>query len=184
VIDMTDTNKTSNCDMHEALVSYLYNEATPDETRRVESHLKQCSACGEELAAFERVRKMLQQWQLDDMPIVRITPPAERRSALAVLKELFTITPVWVKALGVLSAAMVILAIIGADVSIGRDGFRMQAHLFGRDKNRPDDQQIAKNDTDQPKPLNGLTEPQLREMVSHMILESERKRSEELEEQL
>ncbi|HWX41406.1 MAG TPA: zf-HC2 domain-containing protein [Blastocatellia bacterium] len=181
---MTDTNRTSNCNMHEALVSYLYDEATPEETRRVESHLKQCSACGEELAAFERVRHMLQHWQLDDMPIVRITPPAERRSALALLKELFTIAPVWVKAMGVLTAAMLILAIIGADISIGRDGFRMQAHLPGRDKNRPEDRTIARNDSEQPKPANGMNESQIKEMVSRMILESERKRGEELEQQL
>src|SRR5215831_6205969 len=110
---MNDTNRTSNCNMHEALVSYLYDEATPEEIRSVEVHLKQCSACGEELAAFERVRSMLQQWQLDDMPIVRIAAPAQRRSALAVLREFFTVAPIWVKGLGVVAAAMLVLAVIG-----------------------------------------------------------------------
>src|SRR5260370_9314525 len=123
---MTDTNRIFNCNMHEALVSYLYDEASPDEVHQVEAHLKLCSACEQELAAFERVRTMLQQWQLDDMPIVRITPPAERRSALAILKELFTIAPVWVKALGALTAAMLVLAVIGADIRIGHHGFNFQ----------------------------------------------------------
>src|SRR3982751_6695422 len=98
---MTDTSKTHGCDMHEALVSYLYNEATAEEGRRVESHMSQCSACKEELRAFERVRGMLQQWQLDDMPIMRVVADASpgKPRALAVLKELFALTPLWVKAL-------------------------------------------------------------------------------------
>jgi hypothetical protein len=33
--------------MHEALVSHLYNEASPEERRRVEDKLKSCSACAE-----------------------------------------------------------------------------------------------------------------------------------------
>src|SRR5882724_10864435 len=98
---MSNKQNTPNCDMHEALVSYLYNEATAEETRSVEAHLIECTACKQELHSFERVRGMLQQWQLDDLPVVRVV--AERsshRSMLGVLKELFSLTPVWVKALG------------------------------------------------------------------------------------
>jgi anti-sigma factor RsiW len=65
--------------MHEALVSHLYNEASPEERRQVEEHLKSCSVCAEEMTAFERVRGMLQQWQVDELPEVYIvtkdTPP-------------------------------------------------------------------------------------------------------------
>ncbi|HVG19979.1 MAG TPA: zf-HC2 domain-containing protein, partial [Blastocatellia bacterium] len=108
---MTDINKTPNCDMRDALVSYLYNEATPDESRDFENHLVACPACKQEVVAFERVRGMLQQWQLDDMPIVRVVtePPSPRRPALAVLKELFIVTPAWAKSLGVAAAALLVL---------------------------------------------------------------------------
>ena len=75
---MTDTTKNPNCDMREALVSYLYDEATADESRSVESHLKACAPCRQEFASFERVRGMLQQWQLDDLPVVRVETAGAR----------------------------------------------------------------------------------------------------------
>jgi hypothetical protein len=171
--------------MHEALVSYLYGEATPEEIRGVEAHLKQCSVCGEELAAFERVRSMLQQWQLDDMPIVRIAAPAQRRSALAVLREFFTVAPIWVKGLGVVAAAMLVLAVIGADISIGRDGFRMQTHLLRRDKNPAGPPTVVRTDSSQQtQMLPAMTESQLKDMISQMIAETEKQHARDLEVEL
>src|SRR6185436_20362220 len=121
---MSNKQNTPNCGMHEALVSYLYNEATAEETKSVEAHLTDCAACKQELHSFERVRGMLQQWQLDDLPVVRVVaePRSSERTMLGVLKELFTLTPVWAKALGAVAMAMLLLAVIGTDVSIGRNG--------------------------------------------------------------
>ena len=117
--------------MHEALVSYLYNEAPPEEGRRVEAHLTECSACKHELAAFENVRGLLQQWQIDEMPVVRVvTEP--RRSALSMLKELFTLTPTWAKAMGAVAMALVVLAVMGTEVSIGAGGFSARVDLLDR----------------------------------------------------
>ncbi|HXG93266.1 MAG TPA: zf-HC2 domain-containing protein [Blastocatellia bacterium] len=183
---MTDTNKTPNCNMHEALVSYLYNEATAEESRRVESHIAECRACAEEMAAFERVRGMLQQWQLDDMPIVRVVASPPRRSALAVLKELFSITPLWAKALGAMAMAMLVLAVMGTEISVGRDGFSMRADLLRR--NQPaqavsaGDTRIADN------AMSSVNVEQvradLRAYVNDLILASERQQKEELNAQL
>jgi len=91
VKEMSNKQETPNCDMHEALVSYLYDEATAEETSRVEAHLTQCPACKQELHSFERVRGMLQQWQLDDLPVVRVVAErsSDQRSMLGVLRELF-----------------------------------------------------------------------------------------------
>ena len=131
---MTDTNKTPDCTMHEALMSYLYDEATPDETRRFEQHLTSCAACTQELTAFKRVREQLQQWQFDELPIVRVVadPYPARRSAFGLLKELLTVTPIWVKALGVVAMAMLVLAVMGTSFSIGRNGVSFQADLLRR----------------------------------------------------
>src|SRR5262245_34443646 len=108
---MSDKEKTANCDMHEALVSYLYNEATPEENALIERHLRECTACKEELHSFERVRGMLQQWQIDDLPVVRVV--AERssseRSVLSILKELISVTPIWAKALAAAAMVLVVL---------------------------------------------------------------------------
>jgi hypothetical protein len=127
-----DPNKTQNCDMHEALVSHLYNEATPEESSRVQAHINECKTCAEELASFERVRGMLQKWQVDELPEVQIVTKehaARRRTALSLLKELFTITPIWGKAIGGLAAAMLVLAIMGTNVNIGRGGISISVGM-------------------------------------------------------
>jgi hypothetical protein len=131
---MNEANKTPTCDKHEALIAYLYKEATPDEARRFETHLNDCAACKQELAGFERVREQLQQWQVADLPIVRVVadPQPARRSFLAVLKELFTVMPIWIKVASVAAMATVVLAVAGTSLSIGRDGVSLHADLLRR----------------------------------------------------
>jgi hypothetical protein len=176
---MNDTNK--NCNMHEALVSYLYNEAPPEEGRRVEAHLAECSACKHELAAFENVRGLLQQWQIDEMPVVRVvTEP--RRSALSMLKELFTLTPIWAKALGAVAMALVVLAVIGTEVSIGGGGFSARVDLLRRGREaQPVSLPTKANTADSSTPVNL---EQVRALVNSMIINSERQQTAEIKAQL
>jgi|SRR5713226_5635717 len=183
--EMNNTPKTPNCNMHEALVAYLYDEAAPDENRRVKAHLTECSACEQELQAFERVRGMLQQWQLDDLPVLRVVtePSSVKRSMVAALKELFWVTPVWAKALGAVATAMLVLAVMGTDVSIGRDGFSFHANLLGRPQTAP----VNTNEKTSGS-LNGANIEQvrteMRSLVNQLIAESERQQKEQIEAQL
>lgn len=122
--------------MHELLVTYLYGETAPQESLRFESHLIECASCRQELSAFEGVRESLQQWQFDEVPNVRLvaeTAAQPRKSALALLKELFTIMPLWAKGLGAVAAAMLILAVLGTDIKIGKDGVSYHADLLRKD---------------------------------------------------
>lgn len=130
---MNEANQTPACGMHEALMAYLYKEAPADEARRFEAHLNECAACKQELADFERVRQQLQQWQVVDLPIVRVVadPQPAKRSFLAVLKELFTVMPLWVKAASVAAVALIVMAVTGTSVSIGRDGFAINTRMVG-----------------------------------------------------
>ncbi|MFP5262744.1 MAG: anti-sigma factor family protein [Blastocatellia bacterium] len=186
---MTDTNNTSNCDRREALVSYLYNEATPGEIRDFENHLTGCPACKQEVRAFERVRGMLQQWQLEDMPVVRVVtePPSPRRPALAVLKELFAVTPAWAKALGAAAMTLLVLAAMGTDISIGRDGFSFRADIMRR---QPAAQAVhSPASRDSADEVMGAAELErvkadVKTLVSQMVAESERRQSEDMKAQL
>lgn len=183
---MSDKQKTPNCNMHEALVSYLYKEATPEESRRVEAHLTECSACDQELQSFERVRGMLQQWQLDDLPVVRVVAePARERSMLGVLKELFSLTPIWVRLAGAAAMALVVLAVIGTDVSVGREGFSFRADLLRRERTV---QPINTVDPRTPDRSNGSNIEQVRaevkSLVNQLIAESEHQQKEEIKTQL
>jgi hypothetical protein len=185
--EMTDTNKTPTCNMHEALVSYLYNEATAEEARRVEDHMAQCAPCKQELQSFERVRDHLQQWQLDDMPIVRVVtePQQARRSAIDVLKELFGVMPVWVKAVGAAAAVLLVFAVMGTSVSIGSGGVSLRADILRHDSTVKDvapigDQKVDYVSADQLEQVRAS----LTAIVSQMIAESERQQKDDLKAQL
>lgn len=175
---MSDTNK--NCNMREALVSYLYNEAPPEEARRVEAHLTECSTCKHDLAAFENVRGLLQQWQIDEMPVVRVvTEP--RRSALSLLRELLTLTPIWAKAFGAVAMALLVLAVMGTDVSVGRGGFSARVDLLHRGAAPPPPSSPTNANTGDS--TNASLE-QVRALVNSMIVDSERQQREDIKSQL
>jgi hypothetical protein len=184
--EMNEKQNTSNCDMHEALIAYLYDEATPEESALVSSHIARCVSCEQELRAFERVRTTLQQWQIDDLPVLRLVAdrPANQRSMLAALKELLSITPIWAKALGAVAMAMLLLAIIGTDVSVGSGGVSFRADLFRRGRtvetgNATEGRKTALNE--------GSIEQvraELRSLVNQMIADGERQQKEEIKLQL
>src|SRR4051812_26702086 len=113
---MTQENRTPNCNLHELLVTYLYGETSPEENLRFETHLLDCLSCRQELSAFEGVRESLQQWQFDEVPNVGFlaaTHQESRKSALALLKELFTIMPFWAKGFAAVAMALLVLAVLG-----------------------------------------------------------------------
>jgi hypothetical protein len=83
------------------------------------------------------VRDSLQQWQFDEVPNVRLlaaTNQESRKSALALLKELFIIMPLWAKGFTAVAMAMLVLAVLGTDVKIGTDGFSYTSDLW---RNKP-----------------------------------------------
>jgi hypothetical protein len=130
---MTQENRTPNCNMHELLVTYLYGESSPEENLRFETHLLDCPSCRQEISAFEGVREALQQWQFDEVPKVQLLAEnhqGPRKSALALLKELLTIMPLWAKGFAAVAMAMLVLAVLGTDVKIGKDGFSYSASLW------------------------------------------------------
>jgi hypothetical protein len=133
---MTQEKNTPACKMHELLVTYLYGETTPEDSLRFESHVLDCPSCKQELSAFESVRESLQLWQLEETPSMRLAVEQSaqpRRSFMAVLKELFMVMPVWAKGLGAVAALLVIFAVTGTNISIGKDGFSMRANILQKD---------------------------------------------------
>lgn len=179
---MNDNNKTPICDMREALVSYLYNESTPEESARVQAHLSECATCEQELHSFERVRGMLQQWQVDDLPVVRVVT---RRSPLAVLKELLSVTPVWAKAIGAVAMGLFVLAVIGTDVSVGSGGVSFHADLLRHDRTS---QALSVTEPIKPGSTGAGNIEQVRaevkSLVNQLIAESERQQKDEIKAQL
>lgn len=175
---MNDKQKTSNCDMREALVAYLYDEATPEESALINTHLAECVRCEQELQAFERVRTTLQQWQIDDLPVLRLVAerPASERPMISMIKDLFSVTPIWAKALGAVAMAMLLLAMIGTDVKVGSDGVSFHADLL---RNRRTVESVNAKEA-------GIEQvrTELRSLVNQLIADGERQQKEEIKLQL
>ncbi|HXF39769.1 MAG TPA: zf-HC2 domain-containing protein [Blastocatellia bacterium] len=180
-------NTQNNCNMHEALMSYLYDESTPDEKLRVETHLTDCGACKQELHAFERVRGMLQQWQLDDSPVVRIVTEQDRgkRSILAVLRELITVTPIWAKALSAVAMAMLVLAVLGTDVSVGRGGISLHADLLRRNRSvEPANAGGQQNPMSSDRASIEQVRAEMKSLVNQLVAERESEQKEQIKAEL
>ncbi|HEY0101378.1 MAG TPA: zf-HC2 domain-containing protein [Pyrinomonadaceae bacterium] len=141
---MNETTNTNCCERAGELVAYFYGEATRDERESFDAHLPQCDACRDELIAFAGVREAIGDWRAEILHAaptapsfagtvatatqgargesVRAASPAPRgaSSALAALREFFTLSPMWMRA-GMAAAALVVcalaaLAIVNAEV--------------------------------------------------------------------
>ncbi len=151
---MTDMNK---CDRAAEIVSYFYNEADEQARRSFAQHLNACAPCRDELAAFGDVRDAVRVWHtelLNHAPALALpamlpeyarngraghaptTVVAARRSALAVLREFFTLTPVWLRA-GMVAASLVVcalaaLTVVNAEFRWDNNGVAFNTHLRGQ----------------------------------------------------
>lgn len=128
---MKETFETTNsCARSDDLVAYLYGEASADETRIFQNHLSDCAACREEFAAFGEVRERVVEWRdeslgaLGSAPFVNAPAPAvsnilseRKRSALAALRQFFTLSPTWLRAA---TACASILFCVLAIIAISR----------------------------------------------------------------
>jgi hypothetical protein len=109
---MKDSTSTNVCARAEDMVTYLYNEATLDEAKDFEQHIKLCSSCRSELATFGDVREAVGEWRQQALgsltsPAVEadaarrfapVVAHAPRRSAIIALREFFTLSPTWMRA--------------------------------------------------------------------------------------
>jgi hypothetical protein len=97
---------------------------------------------------------------------------------LALLKELLTVSPVWVKAMGGVAFAMLVLAVMGTSISVGSNGFSMRMSLLDRGQGRQD--QPLQGEVNA-KPISAV---EIQTIVNAMIADSERHQSETLKAQL
>ncbi|MGH9903511.1 MAG: anti-sigma factor family protein [Pyrinomonadaceae bacterium] len=149
------TGATPECGRTEELVAYLYGEATKDEARSFEQHLSACAACRDDLAAFGGVREAVGEWRraavsitpslaLDKRLAAELTaplpgalePPERSRSALAALREFFSLTPLWLQAGGVAAAllvcALAALTIARAEIRWDNQGIALRTGVGER----------------------------------------------------
>lgn len=134
---MNETTKINNCERTGELVAYFYGEASRAERESFDAHLTRCDACRDELASFADVREAVGLWRAEILShphapssAVTFAPEARpetaslaappRRSALRALREFFTLSPVWLRAVMAAAAlavcALVALTVLNAEV--------------------------------------------------------------------
>ena len=100
------------CHRAEDLVTYLYGEATSDETRDFNAHMQQCDACRAEFNVFNKVHESIVTWRDEALGSIAATAPARdeisvvrpeiiehgrRLPAIAAIREFFTVSPLWLR---------------------------------------------------------------------------------------
>ncbi|MCA1591704.1 MAG: zf-HC2 domain-containing protein [Acidobacteria bacterium] len=127
------------CERAEELVTYLYGETSPKEAVLFRQHLSVCAACRDDLAAFASVRQSVGEWRaeaLSLLPSLAISQPAaprfnareanaRQRSALAAIREFFSLSPLWMQA-GAVVATLLLCAL--AALTVARTEIRWDAN--------------------------------------------------------
>ena len=114
---MKDEVHNLSCSREADLVSFLYNEMSDAEKSDFQRHLHGCGECSAQFASFSDVRSGIATWKnetiVQHVPAMNAAQFAGERapSALAALREFFTLSPVWLKgAVAVASLLFCLLA--------------------------------------------------------------------------
>lgn len=110
---MKERDPSPECERASDLIAFIYNEADEHEAKAFQLHLRECSSCREEVAAFGVVRESITTWRDEalagfvSMPVATKT---SRKSALAALRQFFDLSPLWLK--GATAFALVMFCVL------------------------------------------------------------------------
>ena len=108
---MKDPTETI-CGRNDDLVAFLYDEVGESDARNFKLHVQECAGCESEIAAFSQIRESIVSWRnaslgsvwsagvVNDRQLASATNPSAgpiRRSALAAMRQFFTLSPMWMK---------------------------------------------------------------------------------------
>jgi hypothetical protein len=123
---MPNINERPVCHRAEDLVTYLYGEATEVDARDFAGHLQHCDACRSEFGVFQQVHDSILVWRnealgsslspaagLVESPVdsAVFIQPERKLTALAALREFFTVSPFWLR--GAIGFAALLLCVLG-----------------------------------------------------------------------
>jgi hypothetical protein len=123
---MANINERPACHRAEDLVTYLYGEASERDTKDFAGHLQQCEACRSELGVFQQVHDSILVWRnealgasfspaaasVETLDSHRFVQHEPKLTALAALREFFSVSPLWLRA--ATGFAALFLCVLGA----------------------------------------------------------------------
>ena len=123
---MHEVKQRPACHRAEDLVTYLYGEASEADALDFSKHLEKCDACRSEFGVFNQVHESILTWRNEELGVafdpraVAIDSAVEssqfvrherKLSALAALREFFTVSPLWLR--GATALAALLLFVLG-----------------------------------------------------------------------
>jgi hypothetical protein len=117
---MKDTIETT-CDRSDDLIAFLYHELGEQDARNFQQHVPQCGRCESEIRSFGEIRQSIVSWRdaslgaawstdaVTDRQTAFAAPAAEvriRPSALAAIREFFSLSPIWMKGAAVFASLL------------------------------------------------------------------------------
>ncbi|MFN2454571.1 MAG: anti-sigma factor [Pyrinomonadaceae bacterium] len=144
---MTDAAFAPSCARNGELVAYLYGEASATEAKSFAVHLQSCAECRTEFASFGDVRESIGVWRKESLGFLENAAPQHgiaaleskatigrsARTALAALREFFTLSPAWMRAAAsfavLVVCALATVAVANAEFNWNASGVSFRTHL-------------------------------------------------------
>ncbi|MCU1264800.1 MAG: hypothetical protein JWM21_1118 [Acidobacteria bacterium] len=140
---MKDTTETI-CDRNDDLIAFLYHELDEKGARNFQRHLLECVRCERDLASFGEIRESILTWREASLGAASsieamngrqsafaeaVVARAPRHpSALAAIREFFSLSPMWMKGAAVFASLLFCLCAALAIVYVkGRDSVVVQS---------------------------------------------------------
>lgn len=120
---MADVTDTASCASFGDLVAFLYGEPTDLEAGDFQIHLDACATCRADLSAFGQVRARIGAWRDEALHPMSMTATntstqldtvkaVTNRSALAALREFFTLSPLWLRGVTAFASVLFVTLLI------------------------------------------------------------------------
>jgi hypothetical protein len=169
------------CERAEEFVTYLYGEATPEESKAFRLHLEACPVCRDELASLGGVREAVGAWRteaLGTLPSLDISralapsvaagrTPERRRSAAAAFREFFSLAPLWLRA-GAFAATLAVCALAALTLARAEVSWDANGLAFRTGGGAP----VVKEQPPTPAPEDVYTAEQLDAVVAQRVAEA------------
>lgn len=187
IVDVTQiTRLASNlasCDRKQDLMAYLYQEASPTESKAFELHLKECGVCRAELKSFSGVREKIKDWELEQVPRIQVNLKPTFWQAV---RQFFQVAPLWGRFAMAGACALALMTVLNLQVSVGPNGVTVSTGW--RPVPQPANPALSEVKP-QPTPVapsatKGLDEAQVRTLMIELIKSSEARQDARLTAQL
>jgi hypothetical protein len=152
---MNNLNDRPVCHRADEMIGFLYGEAMKAEAADFSNHMMDCASCQGEFALLTSARQAMSQWRSDVLSSAWVAAPSAAShqslttsfaaskpvSALAAIREFFTISPLWLRGATAMAAVLfcLIVGLFAARMLRAPEQLYTQAEVNARLQRQLDD---------------------------------------------